>query len=285
MNELQNLNQIVTEIKFYENQAVVSYWEIGKRLAKAKEQVKHGEWYSWVESNLGYTPETARRLIKIHKDISNPNLYLDLNFSKVLALTSIKDEEERKEFIEDHDVEDMTVRELKAEIKEYKESKERETQELKEAISKKDLELNDIKASNEKLANELDKAMDYEPEIIEKEVVKEVVPNDYEQIKGTLKQLQKDNEELKNKLLIESDKRKEAINQLAEEQQKEELIREINGFAWTINGFIKDVGGLIYLTDYLEEVPPASKKLFKSSAETLEQWASQLIYNIKDKES
>lgn len=285
MKELTNLNQLVTEIKFFESQAVNSYWEIGKRLSQAKEQVPHGEWENWVKDNLGYSLRTTQQLIRVHKEYSKTNTYSFLSFNKVLALTSIKDEEERQEFAEDHDVEDMTVRELKAEIKEYKENKERETKELKEEISKKDLELNDIKASNERLANELDKAMDYEPEIIEKEVIKEIVPNDYEQIKGTLKQLQKDNEELKNKLLIESDKKKEAINQLAEEQKKEELIREINGFAWTINGFIKDVGGLIYLTDYLEEVPPASKKLFKSSAETLEQWASQLIYNIKDKES
>ncbi len=157
--------------------------------------------------------------------------------------------------------------------------------ELENQINKKDLELSDVKASNERLASELDKAMEYEPEVIEKEVIKEVEPDDYKQIKETLRQLQKDNEELKNKLLIESNKKKEAINQLAEEQQKEELIREINGFAWTINGFIKDVGGLIYLADYIDEVPPASKKLFKSSAETLEQWASQLIYNINNKES
>lgn len=157
--------------------------------------------------------------------------------------------------------------------------------ELENQINKKDLELSDVKASNDRLAYELDKAMEHEPEVIEKEVIKEVEPKDYKKIKETLKQLQKDNEELKNKLLIESDKKKEAINQLAEEQQKEELIREINGFAWTINGFIKDVGGLIYLADYIDEVPPASKKLFKSSAETLEQWASQLIYNINNKES
>lgn len=283
-NEIINLNQIVNEIKFFENQAVTSYWEIGKRLSQAKEQIGHGNWEDWVSDNLGYTPRTANRLIKVHKDFSNPTSLSDLNFTKALALTSIKDEEERQEFTETHPVEDMSVRELKAEIKEYKENKERETQELKNAISQKDLELNDVKASNERLANELDKAMEYEPEIIEKEVIREVEPEDYWQIKETLKQLQKDNEELKNKLVIESDKKKEAINQLAEEQQKEELIREINGFAWTINGFIKDVGGLIYLTEYLDEVPAASKKLFINSAETLEQWSSQLIYNIKNKE-
>ena len=284
MNEVSNLNQLVSEIKFFENQAVVSYWEIGKRLSQAKEQVPHGEWMNWVKNNLGYSDRTTRQLIQVHTEYPNWQSISNLNFTKALALTSIKDEEERQEFTETHPVEDMSVRELKAEIKEYKENKERETQELKNAISQKDLELNDVKASNERLANELDKAMEYEPEIIEKEVIREVEPEDYWQIKETLKQLQKDNEELKNKLVIESDKKKEAINQLAEEQQKEELIREINGFAWTINGFIKDVGGLIYLTEYLDEVPAASKKLFINSAETLEQWSNQLIYNIQNKE-
>lgn len=273
MNEIVNLNQIVSEIKFFENQAVISYWEIGKRLNQAKEQVGHGNWYTWINDNLGYTPETARKLIKIYKEISNPNTYCDLGFSQVLALTSIKDEEEREEFINNNPVEDMTVRELKKEIKEYKEQ-----------INRNNLELEDYKNSNARLTNELEMEREKPSEIIEKEVIKEVKPDDYEDIKKALKQLQKDNEDLKNKLIIESNKKKEAINQLAGEQQKEELIREINGFAWTINGFIKDVGGLIYLTEYLNEVPPSSKKLFISSAETLEQWATQLAYNIKDKE-
>lgn len=285
MKELSNLNQLVNEIKFFESQAVNSYWEIGKRLSQAKEQVPHGEWENWVEDNLGYSLRTTQQLIRVHKEYSKTNTYSFLSFNKVLALTSIEDEEERQEFAEDHDVEDMTVRELKAEIKEYKRSLEKTANELEETVKEKDEEIGKLRLSNNSLYGELQIEKSRSPEVIEKEVIKEIEPEDYKQIKETLKQLQKDNEELKNKLMIESDKKKEAINQLAEEQQKEELIREINGFAWTINGFIKDVGGLIYLADYIDEVPPASKKLFKSSAETLEQWASQLIYNINNKES
>ena len=273
MNELDSLNQIVSEIKFFENQAVTSYWEIGKRLSQAKKQIPHGDWMNWVEHNLGYSQRTTNELMRVYKKFPNSRPYANLNFKKVLALTSIKDEEEREEFINNNPVEDMTVRELKKEIKEYKEQ-----------INRNNLELEDYKNSNSRLTNELEKERDKETQIIEKEVIKEVKPDDYEDIKKALKQLQKDNEDLKNKLIIESNKKKEAINQLAGEQQKEELIREINGFAWTINGFIKDVGGLIYLTEYLNEVPPSSKKLFISSAETLEQWATQLAYNIKDKE-
>lgn len=273
MNELTNLNQLVSEIKFFESQAVNSYWEIGKRLSQAKKEIPHGEWMSWVDKNLGYTYDQTKSLIRVYQEYSKSGTFHDLGFSKVYALTAIKDETKREEFINNNPVEDMTVRELKKEIKDYKEE-----------ISKNKLEIEDYKNSNAKLTNELEKERAKESEVIEKEIIKEIKPDDYEEIKQTLKQLQKDNEELKNKLVIENNKKKEAISKLAGEQQKEELIREINGFAWTINGFIKDVGGLIYLSDYIDEVPPASRKLFISSAKTLEQWANQLIYNIKDKE-
>ena len=112
----------------------------------------------------------------------------------------------------------------------------------------------------------------------------EVVPSDYEELKRQLKDLQVTNSDLKNKLVIEANKKKLAIGELEEEQQKEKLMKEINSFAWTINGFIKAVGGLIYLTDYVNEVPKSSRDLFTSSAKTLLDWANQLNYNLENKE-
>lgn len=182
MNEITNLNQLVSEIKFFENQAVVSYREIGKRLSQAKEQVGHGDWNKWIDENLGYTYRTAHRLITVYEEYPNMTSLSHLNMTQALALTSIKDEEDRQDFIDKNPVEDMTTRQLQAEIKEYKEAKERETRELQNKINQKDLELNDVKASNERLAYELDKAMEYEPEVIEKEVVIEVEPDDYKMV-------------------------------------------------------------------------------------------------------
>lgn len=284
MNELVNLDQIVLEIKFFENQAVVSYWEIGKRLSQAKEQVNHGEWLDWVNKNLGYSERTTQQLIKVSESFSNPNTLSDFSFSKVLALTSIKDEEERQDFIDSHEVEDMTTRQLQAEIKEYKEALKKKDEELKFA----DFNLRELKEiaiksdeENEKLRAELEYAKNYkpEPEIIEKEVM----PDDYEDLKASLSNLYREREELKNQLLIEKDKKKEALKRLEAEEQNREIIREIKGFAWTINAFIKDVGGLLYLVDFLEQVPDTSQKLFISSAETLKQWSEQLDFNIKNR--
>lgn len=284
MNELVNLDQIVSEIKFFENQAVVSYWEIGKRLSQAKEKVGHGNWESWISENLNYSNDTARNLMRIYKEIPNPEAIRDLNFTKALALTSIKDEEERQSFIDSHEVEDMTTRQLQAEIKEYKEALKDKDEKLKFA----DFNLRELKNAaiesdeeNEKLRAELEYAKNNkpEPEIIEKEVV----PEDYEDLKASISNLYREREELKNQLLIEKDKKREALKKLEAEEQNREIIREIKGFAWTINAFIKDVGGLLYLVDFLEQVPDTSQKLFISSAETLRQWSEQLDFNIKNR--
>lgn len=268
MNEIVSLDQVVSEIKFFENQAVVSYWEIGKRLVQAKERVGHGNWESWLKDNLNYSKSMAEKLMRVNKEFSNPQLVTDLNFSQMLALTTVE-EEIRTEIIENEQLEDKTVKETKEIIDKYKKAKE---------------ELEEQKDINNSLVRELESEREKETEVIEREVIKEVVPSDYEELKRQLKDLQVTNSDLKNKLVIESNKKKLAIGELEEEQQKEKLMKEINSFAWTINGFIKEVGGLIYLTDYVNEVPKSSRDLFTSSAKTLLDWANQLNYNLENKE-
>ena len=266
MNEIISLDQVVSEIKFFENQAVVSYWEIGKRLKKAKEQVGHGNWLDWVDNNLGYSNKQSERLIKLYSEYSNPTLMSNITFTQALALTTVE-EEIRTEIIEKEQLEDKTVKETKEIIDKYKKAKE---------------ELEEQKDINNSLVRELESEREKETEVIEREVIKEVIPSDYEELKRQLKELQVTNSDLKNKLVIEANKKKLAIGELEEEQQKEKLMKEINSFAWTINGFIKEVGGLIYLTDYVNEVPKSSRDLFTSSAKTLLDWANQLNYNLEN---
>lgn len=268
MNEIVSLDQVVSEIKFFENQAVTSYWEIGKRLVQAKEQVGHGNWEEWLKENLNYSHRTANDLMRVFNSFPNPQTSANLNFSQVLALTTVE-EEIRTEIIENEQLEDKTVKETKEIIDKYKKAKE---------------ELEEQKDINNSLVRELESEREKETEVIEREVIKEVVPSDYEELKRQLKELQVTNSDLKNKLVIEANKKKLAISELEEQQQKEKLMKEINSFAWTINGFIKEVGGLIYLTDYVNEVPKSSRDLFTSSAKTLLDWANQLNYNLENKE-
>ena len=305
MGEIANLNQIVAEIKFFENQAVVSYWEIGKRLSQAKEQVGHGEWIPWIEENLNYTRRTASSLIKVYESYPNGNTSSHLNFSKVLALTSIKDEEDRQNFIDSHEVEDMTTRQLQAEIKEYK-----------TGLEEKEKQLEESTAANKRLADKVIELEQREPEIIEKEVVpedyedlkeqqkdlldiqrnleeelyqerknvKEVEPKDYKDLKLKAKEIDKLHEEIKRKnmqILSLQNKEKEALEKLEEYDANKKIINDLRDFMWSIDTFIRRVGGLIYLTDYYKELSKEDKKYFDNSVDRIYDWSGQLKENLK----
>lgn len=264
MNELVNLKQIVSEIKFFENQAVVSYWEIGKRLSQAKEQVGHGNWYDWVDENLGYSRRVTQQLIKIGDSISNPNTYSHLTFSKALALTSIKDEEERQDFIDSHEVEDMTTRKLQEEIKSYKKS-----------LKAKEEELDSTK-------RELEQEKNREPEIVKKEVVQKIKPKDYDYLKSENKKLE---EHLNKQIEINEGlraKEKYAISQLESEKAHKKIVSDVMGLHTRIAGFIQNVGGLLYLTDYIDDLTDKNKKLFLDSIKYLREFSEQLYTNVED---
>lgn len=288
MNELASLNQIVSEIKFFENQAVVSYWEIGKRLSQAKEQVGHGNWESWIDDNLGYSQETARKLIKIYDEFPNSTTLWNLTFTKALALTSIKDEEERQDFIDKHDVEDMTTRKLQAEIKKYKRSLEETEDELKAAkagLEFKDGQIEKYSTESSRLSAELElaKRNKAEPKIIEKEVVKEVEPRDYNDLKFKAKDLDKAYEEIKRKNIEISSlkkKAKEDLSKLEEYDANKKIINDLKDFMWAIDSFIRRTGGLIYLTDYYNELPKREKEYFDKSVDRIYDWSGQLKENL-----
>lgn len=112
--------------------------EIGKRLIQAKGAVGHGNWSQWLKDNVDYSERTAQNIISIYERFGNgqqklfgasadPEQVAKLNRSQMLALMSIKDEEQCFEFMDEHkdDLQDMSKRELEAAIKELNEVKEK----------------------------------------------------------------------------------------------------------------------------------------------------------------
>lgn len=127
------INTIKAQILAIEQNATL---EIGKRLIQAKGAVGHGNWGKWLADNVDYSERTAQNIISIYERFSNgqqklfgasadPEQVAKLNRSQLLALMSIKDEEQCFEFMEEHkeDLQDMSKRELEAAIKELNEVK------------------------------------------------------------------------------------------------------------------------------------------------------------------
>lgn len=136
MNKLQNIDNLTAEILILKQQTAQNIIEIGKRLISVKESLPHGEWSKWLKEKVDFSERTAQNFIRVANECSNTKALADLGITKVYALLSMP-EEERKEFIKEHDVESMSTRELQKAIK--------EKQELEAKLKKSEVENNKIK--------------------------------------------------------------------------------------------------------------------------------------------
>lgn len=107
--------------------------EIGRRLTEAKNMLEHGQWTDWLKTEVSFSQSTANNMMRIFEAYgaaqmglfgpeANSQTFGNLEYSKALALLAVP-EEEREEFAQEVDAEHISVRELKAAIKERDEAR------------------------------------------------------------------------------------------------------------------------------------------------------------------
>lgn len=204
-NELQPLSKdlttITTEIKSYENMAGQAIFEIGRRLSWVKEHdMVHGNFMDWLDS-INLTKDAADRFMKINNELSNDGTYRHLGISALYLIATMPPEERDKPQQlsngETKKPEDMTVRELR-EVKKQLKAKE-------EALSNSQQENESLQAENDSMRKQQVQlnqqlATKQQPKEVVKTVTKEVKPNDYDDIKRHITELEKDKKELAKKV-------------------------------------------------------------------------------------
>lgn len=159
--------------------------EIGRLLCEAKELVPFGDWGAWLEKNVSYSQSNANTLMRIYReygqseqiDLYSSNraeLFGKLSPSQAVALFALP-EEEREEFVRSHDMEDMSVRDISAEIKARQEAEERAdriAEELQIAKTTAKAAEAEMKREADKLRTELKTAKDSAGKSSEKEKAK-----------------------------------------------------------------------------------------------------------------
>ena len=124
----RSLEQVTQGILVLSAQTVANICQIGKLLTEAKSMVGHGGWEKYLEEKVSYSQSTANNFMRLYQEYGEygPNLqtFGNLNPSQALALLALP-EGKREEFAETHDVESMSVRELKAQIAAEKERAEK----------------------------------------------------------------------------------------------------------------------------------------------------------------
>lgn len=92
--------------------------DIGDRLTEAKKLVPHGEWESYVRERCGLNPRTVQTYMQLAANRGKAQTFADLPFSKALALLALPDGQ-AEAFAAEHNPEELSTRELKAQIKAY----------------------------------------------------------------------------------------------------------------------------------------------------------------------
>lgn len=178
--------------------------QIGSRLRELKDMMDHGKWLPWCEENLGYSKRQAQKYMELSEEYgkenspySNAQTCAHLSISKAYSLLALP-EEEVESFAENHDVENLTVKELEAEIKDWKQKNE----DLKKEKENVQAEMETARKERETLLRQID-----DGEVRRLELVEEI---------EELKERKADPEEIE-KLRKKLDKEKETVKDLKDQ--------------------------------------------------------------------
>lgn len=119
--------------------------EIGRRLEAAKSMVPYGGWGAWLKENTEFSQATATRFMRVFNEygaaqigifgaVPESSTLQNLSISNALRLLAVP-EDEREEFAEAVDAENLSARELEKAIKERDEARQAREIALRQANS------------------------------------------------------------------------------------------------------------------------------------------------------
>ena len=299
------LEVIETEINFYKQQTAQGIIEIGKRLIEAKSQLQHGEWGKWLEEKVEFSQMTANRFMKVSQEFSNSTAMLNLGQSKLFLLLDIP-QDQREDFIEQHNVESLTTRQLQEEIKKVKEEvKQQVKAETEELIKQKEMEFNKEKKELEQKLNTLTNNM--ETKIEEKLKIKELalqkaieeendddikslkdeiayMKNTVEQIESAKSDLQKEKDDYKKKYQETLDKlveKNNIINQFMGTSVNYQLMSNVNETTLKMLNFVKEMAQYDYISETFNDLPNTTRKEYITGVYAVLKWSRNILNNVK----
>lgn len=211
MNEIalsDNLAQIEYEIREHKAKIGQSIWEIGRRLKHVKENdLAHGQFLDWVE-RIGIARNEAQKYIKIVNELSpNYETFNNLGLSALYLIATLPDEAKQEQLDRIENGDNPTVREL---------------QDVKRQLKLSQADNERLKVQNENLAEQ---ALSQTERVVEKEVVREVVPDDYQFFKSNYEASERNNEFYKQQNTELREEMKE-LERIIKEQQQNKTSRE-----------------------------------------------------------
>lgn len=206
-----------------EQTVIMAAIEIGERLTEAKAAVPAGTWGSWLEKNVDFSERKAQDMMRLYQEYGQNQTKLfgetikeeklrSLSYTQAVALLSIKDSDERAAYINENNVEDMSVRELQDAIKARRDAEqeaetaknqlivnENRISELETALSDRNTEKEKLQAEKDKLEKKLQKAQN----------IASGAASSHEAVKKHIAEVESELKETQEKLFAAEEKLKE----------------------------------------------------------------------------
>ena len=292
------MNELSNEVKAQEiHERAVGFYKISEQYGykflmeiktirdeKLYKELGFGNFEDYTRKVFGYTSETIRQRIKAAEVFGEDetNARWDLGTRKLNTLATFPESERNK--VLEHGIEtdggnktidEATTRELEKYKKQLKQRDEQNAQ-LQSQVEQ-------AQRSEEIARKQLEEAEDREPEVIEREVVKEVVPDEVKQQLEQFKQKFERESNNANELRDELQKYRNSFsdpNQAYEEKELTRLEREssINAhkIAISIQNFIKENSVETYRLDTVIKANPKSKERLEENVALLKEFTSNL---------
>lgn len=303
MNELQlskDLNVITAEIQSYKQIAGQSIFEIGRRLKHVKENdLVHGQWGQWLEK-VQLSRGQATKFITVYEELgANDSMWNKIGTQALYHIATLPEEERKKEHVtskgETKTVDEMTVRELQ-EVKRKLKEKEAEANQyhdwydnaskLKDEAEK---QAEQARRSEEIARKQLEELEDKKPQVIEKEIVKEVVPKrineEIEQLKNMVKS---SNEAYKQAERELQNYRLKEVNSFDEEQAEQELKKlrfeaekGVLRLTVKVNKFLEEIAPYGYMEGEIATSSKSTKEQLEVSLEHLKNFIRKMETSLK----
>nr|DAV24453.1 MAG TPA: Protein of unknown function (DUF3102) [Caudoviricetes sp.]DAV68406.1 MAG TPA: Protein of unknown function (DUF3102) [Caudoviricetes sp.] len=263
-----NIEKTTAEILILKDQTAQNIIEIGKRLIEVKENLQHGEFSEWLKKRVDISHRTANNFMKVATTFSNSQSIANLGSTKLFLLAGL-DEENREEVMQENNIKEMTTRELEQVVKEKKEIKkqleaEKEySEELQEAIKEKEIQIRNLQ-------NEIENVSKPEVQVVEKEIIKEVIPENLilekQSLEDELETLRKRAEKAEN--TVNRLKLDKEIN-----QDKVYTNIKLDNLLVNITDFLNNASKYTYLKDELQKIPSKNKRIVENKIQEIENWA------------
>ena len=138
------INKIQFHLQNMANSAII----IGQELIECKKEVGHGNWAIWLEKNFKFNQQTANRFMRVAERFSKLSINAQFSSTQMITMLALPAREEEKFIAEKAaectPVEDMTVKKLHEEIKNWKaeaEKNKKESQKYKAESEEKAAEI------------------------------------------------------------------------------------------------------------------------------------------------